>query len=190
MVVHHDADLGGEPPAYLAGYAIRTVTSEELHAFRVRGQAIPTLGEVLEAVGDRMVVYCELKGAGTAEPAVRILTEERRRVTASPWRAAVHSFDHRMVAEARRLAPGLPRGVLETSYHVDPAWALASVDARDLWQHWELIDRPMVEAVHARAGRVVAWTANDPTLMARLLAMGVDALCTDDVATARRVLGR
>ena len=54
--------------------------------------------------------------------------------------AAVHSFDHRMVADARRLAPPLARGVLETSYHVDPSASLRAVAARDLWQHEALID--------------------------------------------------
>jgi glycerophosphoryl diester phosphodiesterase len=189
LVVHHDAILGGEPPTPLSGRAIRTVTSGELLAFRVRGEQVPTLAAVLDAVGQRMVVYCELKGPGTAGPAVRALTDPSRHVPGSPWRTAVHSFDHRMVDEARRLAPELPRGLLEASYHLDPTASLSSVDARDLWQHWELIDEALVDAVHARAGRVVAWTANDTDVMARLAAMRVDALCTDDVAAARRVLG-
>jgi glycerophosphoryl diester phosphodiesterase len=35
----------------------------------------------------------------------------------------------------------------------------------------------------------VAWTVNDPAQMERLTALGVDALCTDDVALARRIVG-
>ena len=88
------------------------------------------------------------------------------------------------------MAPALPRGVLETSYHVDPTASLRSVNGRDLWQQWELIDQPLVDAVHAEQGRVVAWTVNDAVVMSRLAALGVDALCTDDVTLARRVLGR
>ena len=182
-MVHHDAALGAAPQSQPAGRAIRTLTAESLRAFRVRGEPIPGLSDVLSAIGGELVVYCELKGTGTAAPAAAMLA-------GTGARHAVHSFDHRQVAEARRLAPALPRGVLETSYHLNPASSLASVDARDLWQHWELIDQGLVDAVHARAGRVVAWTANDPEVMTRLVALGVDALCTDDVATARRVLGR
>ena len=65
---------------------------------------------------------------------------------------------------------------------------MAAVDARDLWQHWELIDGTLVRAVHERGGRVVAWTVNHATEMQRLARLGVDGLCTDDVALARRTL--
>jgi len=183
LVVHHDPVLDDVPGSSLSGRAISSLTAEELRAFRIRGEPIPTLEEVLESVGGQLIVYCELKGEATAAPAVTMLEDSR-------WRAAVHAFDHRQVAEARRLASRLPRGILETSYHLDPTAAMASVEARDLWQQWETIDQPLVDAVHARGGRVVAWTANAPSAMERFAAMGVDALCTDDVPLARRVLGR
>ena len=181
LVVHHDAVPGQAPTPALAGRAIRTLTAGDLRAFRVRGEPIPTLAEVLDAVGSKVIVYCELKGEGTAAPAVKLLNDPR-------WRAAVHGFDHRQVAEARRIAPSLARGVLESAYHLEPTASMTSVDARDLWQYWELIDEALVEVVHARGGRLVAWTVNDPDVMARLARMGVDALCTDDVAMARRAL--
>jgi glycerophosphoryl diester phosphodiesterase len=102
----------------------------------------------------------------------------------------VHAFDHRQVAVARRLAPALARGVLEASYHIVPTDSMASVDARDLWQAAELIDREMVDAVHARGGRVIAWTVDTAAEMKRLAGLGVDALCTNDVALCRSMLGR
>ncbi|MFI5245441.1 MAG: glycerophosphodiester phosphodiesterase, partial [Gemmatimonadales bacterium] len=104
--------------------------------------------------------------------------------------AAVHAFDHRQIAAARRLAPALARGVLEASYHIDPTGSMASVDARDLWQAADLIDRELVDAAHARGGRVVAWTVDDPAMMRHLATLGVDALCTNDVALCRSTLGR
>jgi glycerophosphoryl diester phosphodiesterase len=183
LMVHHDAVPHDAPAPQLAARSISSLTASELRAFRVRGEPIPTLKQVLEAVGDRVTVYCELKGPATAAPAVPMLVERRAR-------AAVHSFDHRQVADARRIAPGLARGVLEASYHVVPTDTMASVDARDLWQAAELIDRALLEAVHARGGRVVAWTVDDPAEMARLAALGVDALCTNDVARCRAALGR
>jgi glycerophosphoryl diester phosphodiesterase len=39
----------------------------------------------------------------------------------------------------------------------------------------------LVSAVHAEGGRVIPWTVNDPTHARRLAALGVDALCGDDV---------
>ncbi len=182
LVVHHDPVPAASPSAELAGVPIASLTAEQLATFQVRGEPIPTLDAVVKGVGRSLTIYCELKGAGTAAPASTLLA-------ATATRAAVHAFDHRQIATARQVAPGLARGVLESSYHVDPTWPLASVDARDLWQQWEMIDQALVEAVHARGGRVVAWTVDGAREMAALAALGVDALCTDDVALARQVLG-
>lgn len=144
----------------------------------------PTLEEVLTflAAGGR-VAYCELKGPGTAPGAV--LAIQRSGVT-----GAVHAFDHRQIAEARTLAPGIPRGVLEASYPVHPLAALEAVGGRDLWRHRDYIDAPLVRAAHEVGARVIAWTVNETAEIERLAALGVDALCTDDIALARRVLGR
>jgi glycerophosphoryl diester phosphodiesterase len=183
LIVHHDARPHDAPSAALANRDIRSLTAEELGAFRVRGERIPTLAEVIDAVGGKLTIYCELKGAGTAPAALTLLES----LGAA---AAVHAFDHRQIAEARRIAPGIARGVLEASYHVVPTDTMASVDARDLWQDAEMIDRAMVEAAHARAGRVIAWTVDSADEMRRLASIGVDGLCTNDVALCRAILQR
>jgi len=65
---------------------------------------------------------------------------------------------------------------------------MRDVGARDLWQAEALIDAPLVAAVHAAGGRVIAWTANNPARAVDLAAMGVDGLCSDDVAGVRAAL--
>jgi glycerophosphoryl diester phosphodiesterase len=61
-------------------------------------------------------------------------------------------------------------------------------DARDLWQHWELIDPELVERVQADGGRVIAWTVNDDDVARRLVSWGVDAICTDVPAAMRMIV--
>ncbi len=183
LVVHHDARPHDAPSSSLTNRDIRSLTAEELGAFRVRGESIPTLAQVIEAVGGRVKIYCELKGADTAKPAAMLLEPLGER-------AAVHAFDHRQIASARALAPAVSRGVLEASYHVVPTDTMASVDARDLWQAAEMIDRAMIEAAHARGGRVIAWTVDSADEMLRLASIGIDGLCTNDVALCRTTLGR
>jgi glycerophosphoryl diester phosphodiesterase len=177
LVVHHDPIVRDG----VRSAAIQSLTLRELSAFRVRGEPIPTLDDVVAGVAGRLRIYCELKGPGTARPAVGLL---------GPLGAgaAVHSFDHRMVAEARAAAPAVPRGILETSYHLDPVAGLRAVDGRDLWQQEALIDAPLVALVHEAGARVIAWTVNDPVRVRQLVGLGVDAICTDDVAAVRRAL--
>lgn len=149
-----------------------------------QGPPPPALADVLDFLaGAGLTAYCELKGPNTARPALAA-------IRASGVTGAVHSFDHRQVAAARAIDPTVARGVLEVSYPVDPLHALHQVAGRDLWRQWPFIDADLIRAAHAEGARVIAWTVNSEAEIARLAALGVDGLCTDDVALARRVLGR
>ncbi|MHB1311439.1 MAG: glycerophosphodiester phosphodiesterase [Gemmatimonadaceae bacterium] len=185
VVVHHDPVIrGASSDAALDGQPIVQLTTAEVASFRLAdGGPVPTLLEVSALLRNRLTLYCELKGQGTAAPSLDILRAGGRR-------CAVHSFDHRMIAEAALLAPSVARGVLEVSRHVDAAGSLQSAGARDLWQLIEFIDDELVHQVHAAGGRVIAWTANEPSTIERLARLGVDGFCGDDVVMLRRVLGR
>ena len=175
IVVHHDPVLDDGTP-------IATLPLAEVTARTAHGEVIPTLDAVFEAVGPRMRVYCELKGPDTAAGTLACIA---RHGAAS--RAAVHAFDHREVARAARLSPAVPRGVLESSYPVELLAAARAVSARDLWRARAFVDADLVRAAHADGRRVIAWTVNDEATLRALAAIGVDGLCTDDVALARRM---
>lgn len=179
LIVHHDpavkTDAGPRP--------IRTMTQADAAGLRVRGEPIATLTDVITAIGGKLRIYCELKGAGTAAPAAALLGPMGNR-------AAVHSFDHRMIAEAQALAPHLSRGVLEASYHRDATFPLRDVQAEALWQNEALIDQSLVDSVHAAGARIIAWTVNAPERARELAGMGVDGICTDDIAGIAAALGR
>lgn len=182
VVVHHD-------PAIAGLGAIHTLTRAQLSAHRVQGEPIPTLDEVFEAVGQRLRIYVELKGATSAPGSLECIARHAAVHGSAGPGAAVHCFDHRLVAQARQLAPTVPRGVLEVSYPVDLTGAARAVDARDLWRHRDFVDEALVRGAHAEGRRVVAWTVNDAPMMRRMAGWGVDAICTDDVALARATLG-
>jgi glycerophosphoryl diester phosphodiesterase len=180
VVVHHDARLPGGGPGDPPG-AIRAMTLAELRRAGSGGEHVPTLAETVDLVGRRAVLYVELKGHGIED----LVAAELRQ---TPGRTAVHSFDHRAVLRFGAISPATPRGVLLTSYLVHPVLPLRDTGARDYWQHWELIDEALVDAVHAAGGRVIAWTVNTTAEMQRLAAMGVDGLCTDLAGEARGVI--
>jgi glycerophosphoryl diester phosphodiesterase len=138
------------------------------------GIPIPTLKDVLDAIGDKPRAYVEIKG-NDIEPLVA------RCIRESSANCAVHSFDHRTVQTIKKIFPAIRTGVLEVARHLDPLAALVDTGASDLWQEWTLIDEDLVSRVHAASCRVVAWTSNDPADWQTLRAIGVDAICTDRI---------
>ncbi|AHG90869.1 glycerophosphoryl diester phosphodiesterase [Gemmatirosa kalamazoonensis] len=184
-VVHHDPHLGrpSVPDSPLLGRPIAALTRAELAAHVLApGVGVPTLDEVLELVDGRATVYVEVKAAA-AEAVVA-----GRLAGCEAW-TAVHSFDHRVPYRVRGHLPSLPVGVLSTSYLLDNVGAMRAVGARDLWQHWGMIDEALVAEVHRAGGRVIAWTANDRDAMEALTRLGVDGICTDVSRLAREVIG-
>ena len=79
------------------------------------------------------------------------------------------------------LMPSLRTGILQVGYPVDSRAAMRSAGATDLWQHADFVDSLLVADVHAQAGRVIVWTANDESQWTMLSELGVDAICTDRV---------
>lgn len=182
-VVHHDAVTNARPGDNGPRLAIARASLDELRATANGGAGLPTLAEVLAHVGWRAVVYVEIKASGIEREVVEAIRN-------TPVRAAVHGFDHRIVLRAGELSPGTPLGILQTSYPVDPIRAMRDAHARDLWQHWELVDRALVDMVHADGGRLVAWTVNDVDTAARFIEWGVDGICTDVPGEMRGLVPR
>ncbi len=171
VVVHHDPTLPGTAERRLAEHS----------AAELARYGIPALDDVCELVGDRAALYVEAKAPYSAAPIVECLT-------AHQVRAAVHSFDQRVVYAVRALAPGLPVGLLVSNAVADPALVAREHAVRDLWPAREIIDAQLVTAVHDVGARVIAWTVNDFDDARRLRALGVDGMCTDDVRALREVL--
>lgn len=175
IVVHHDAVLAGTVDGVLAGQPIDTVAWPELQGVELSpGLTIPTLAQVLDLVGARATVYVELKG-----PGIETLVIETIRNGGA--RCAIHSFDHAMIARVRRIAPDLRRGILFEEPPDDLDALMDATGALDVWPHWPVADESLVAHVHARGGRVLAWTVNSPEAAARLVAAGADGLCSDDL---------
>lgn len=174
VVVHHDAVPRVLPASpRLAGRAIADLSLDEVRRLKVDDDTgIPTLSEVLEAVGDRAEVFIEIKGLHMEREVVACAGEFGQRF-------AIHSFDHRAVKRVRKLAPEFRTGVLLSSYLIETDAALTAAGASDCWQQWELIDDQLVADVHSVGGRVIAWTINSRDRALELGRMRVDGLCSD-----------
>lgn len=172
-VVHHDPDLSSKKGR--TNQPIAAMTWEEVAGTEIAsGICVPSLEQVLTLAAGKATVYVELKGRDVEERTIEA-------IRASHAQCAVHSFDHTAVARAASIAPELRRGILFDAYPVDVARSMRSASALDVWPQWELIDAPLVEHVHEAGGRVIAWTVNSFAEAERLVALGVDGLCGDDV---------
>jgi glycerophosphoryl diester phosphodiesterase len=179
VLVHHDPVYRTEGRVVaIADVDAADATSAPL----VGGAVMPTLDEVLDLVGDRATVYIEVKAAGI-EPSLLACLE--RHPTA---RLAVHAFDHRIPVAIRARRPGLSIGLLSASYPLQLGGYIAPAQPDALWQHAQLIDAALVREAHALGARLIAWTENDPEHARALVAMGVDALCTDIPGQLRAAL--
>ena len=180
VVVHHDPALPpATQPSALRRAAIAATNWADLEQAEIApGARIPRLSDVFAMVDRRARVYVEIKGRD-----IEALVAEA--VREADCHCAVHSFEHPAIERMRTIAPDVPRGLLFDRYPRNIEEAISRAGARDIWPKWSLVDQSLVDAVHRAGGRVIAWTVNDPTESARLVGLGVDGICSDDLRLIR-----
>jgi glycerophosphoryl diester phosphodiesterase len=168
VVVHHDEVLPGGP-------AIAALSFADLRQHEAEpGVPIPTLRELCDLVAGRAILFVEIKAAGIEQQVLAALEGYDGDV-------AIHSFDHALIQRISRLDPSRRLGILFETTPGDVAQAMLAAGALDVWPHWSLVTSALVSAVHEAGGRVIPWTVNDQRHALALAALGVDALCGDDV---------
>ena len=176
-IVFHDASLRrltGSP----GRIAVKTWAA--LRSLRVQGrEPIPRLVDVLRLTRGLVVVQIELK-SGPVAPIIRAIQTAR----AAEW-VILASFDLRLVAEARKLAPAMPRMLISEGREAPALLVrrLAACGASGLSVNQRSVrSTAWVRHFQMRGYAVWAWTVNDPALARRLAERGVDALLGDDPA--------
>jgi glycerophosphoryl diester phosphodiesterase len=169
IVVHHEPSLQGLG-------RIGDLTLETVHQYHLpNGETVPLLSEVLTLLRG-LDVWVEVKGIEEYLDAVLLRTLQ---AGPEPERYAVHSFDHRIVRRLGERDGALRRGVLLDARLIDPLPVLAAAGATVLWQAHGMVDRGLVDELHRAGRRIIAWTANSETDLGRLIASGVDGICSD-----------
>ena len=174
-VVHHDAAIARALDASCIGRPIAKISWGDLQRIELAPDVrVPSLEAVLRLLAGRATVYVEVKA-----PKIERLVAAA--IAASTASCAVHSFDHDAIARLARLAPSIPRGILFDEAPKDVLLSMQHTGARDVWPHWQLVTEPLVRAVHEAGGRVLPWTVNAPAVAERLIALGADGICSDDL---------
>ncbi len=175
FAVHHDPVIPGLG-------AIGTLRAADVVRHRLpNGEPVPLLPEVL-TLAEAVDLRIEVKALDVRHDAALL---ELLAAAPDPRRCTVHGFDHRIVRRLGGRAPELRTGILLVARVLDPVAELAASGASALWQEWSQIDEELVTAVHQSGRAVIAWTVDEPAELMRLIAMGVDAVCTNVPARAR-----
>jgi len=157
------------------------------------GERVPTLPEVLEAVGQDLILCIELKGGeGLPEAVVSVVRD-----ASLERRVLFFSFDSAHVRALKALEPEIPvvwlvgrESAEEEGYSVDLPEQAAAMGADVLGLSMRIVDAAIVIASHAAGLPVFAFTANRPDHINQLVEAGVDGVITDRPDFAQGIVGR
>jgi glycerophosphoryl diester phosphodiesterase len=179
LIVHHDETIAGI-------HHIPHASARAIGALRLaNGEPVPTLSQALAAIPPTLQVFIEVKTLAPRWDERLLETIDRG---PNPPGCAVHSFDHRIVRRLGERRPTLTCGVLATAYFVRPITALEDARASILWEERSLADEILVRTVHGVGAKVIVWTVDEPSDLARFVAWGVDGICTNFPARARQAV--
>ena len=155
------------------------------------GQRIPTLQEVIDAVGHRLLLNIELKTAswqddGLAGAVVQAIGDNHLLD-----RAIVSSFNPLALRSVVKLAPQIPIGLLYAPGLPLPLrhpWARHLLDLDAIHPHHSLVDDKYLPWARERGYRVHTWTVDDPDRMRKLARQGVDIIITNEPDLLGQVL--
>jgi glycerophosphoryl diester phosphodiesterase len=155
------------------------------------GERIPTLEEVLQAFGDRLLLNVELKSTSPRdnglEQAVLALVEQYGLGS----RVLLSSFNPFSLRRAKKIAPHVRAGLLyapDLPLFLSHAWLAPLFPHEARHPEHTMVDARYMAWAHRRGYRVNVWTVDDPEEMRRLIGLGVSAIITNVPDVLREVL--
>jgi glycerophosphoryl diester phosphodiesterase len=202
-VILHDADVTGATDGSGFVHEMTLAEVKRLDASGGSGERaeVPTLVEVLEAIGDRAGVDIEIKNL-PGEPAFdspreAILEASLGALDGSsfPGPVLISSFNWLTIERSKQVAPDIATGFL-TIAPIDAHAAL--VYTRSHGHDFVLPQTPallqageeLIREAHEHGVRVGTWVTDDESVLETLFGWGVDAIACNDPAAALRVRSR
>jgi len=189
VVVFHDDTLDrlvGRPGK------MSDLSTAERKALRVGGHPVPTLAEVLDAIGG-LEVDVEIKSPRPAR--MGKLVAATAKVIADSGRAEqilASSFDPFALIQLHRHLPDIALAFLfhdEQPLPLRRGWVGSWMGASIVHPQHTLCTEATVKAWHTAGLPINAWTVDDEPELLRLAGLGIDGVFCNDPAHALRVLG-
>ena len=155
---------------------LRALDAGSWFAPTFRGEAIPTLSQVLAEIPIPVNVELKARGDDGLEAAVVAAVQEAQAL----GRVVFSSFDPQSLVRLRRHAPTADLAVLWSQRDLAPALRVVErVGARALHLRTDRLDPRGARDVRARDLTIRLWTVNDPAEFARFDDLGVQGVFTD-----------
>jgi len=146
------------------------------------GQRIPTLQEVIDAVGRRLLLNIELKVRGWSDGGLAAKVVQIVEESGLVDRVILSSFNPRVVWRAKLRNPKIATGLLyaqDKPLFLRKAWSRRLLRPTALHPHYAMVDSHYVWWANKQGYRVNVWTADEPGDMRRLMREGVDIIITN-----------
>lgn len=196
VVVIHDptTDRTTGVPGEVRQLSLRQLKSLDAGSFfsaDFKGEPIPTLAEVFEAVGERVLINVELTnytspGDALVEKVVALVKKYHLEE-----RVLFSSFHPINLFRAQRMLPQVPTAILalpgRAGWWARTGW-MRGVSPWFVHPYFTDATAGYIARQHARNRKVDVWTVNAMEDMIRLVKDGVDGLISDDPPAARQAL--
>lgn len=209
LVIMHDTDLArttnveqvfpDRSPWKVGDFTleeIRRLDAGSWFARKYAGEPVPTLREVVEAIGNRAGLLLELKAPELYPGIEAEIDKELRSVpgyfdsAVRGGRLVVQSFNHDSMRAYDALAPEVPTGLLFGSRPTEVQLDDAAGWAEQVNPSYRVTDQELVADVHQRGMTISVYTLNSGSLMREYIDMGVDGIITNYPLVLRDILRR
>lgn len=183
IVVFHDKKL-----QRLTGHngLIEETTFEELKNMLVAGRyRIPTLQQVLEKIGGKILLNVELKGENTAIPTATILKQYLSDSQSDIKKLIVSSKNWKELTLFKNQNTNIPIGVL-SHYNIFLEKGVDAIiekgkelSALAIHPKFSILHKKAIDKMHSAGFLIYSWTINSPKDIQRAIRLGVDGIITD-----------
>ncbi len=150
------------------------------------GKRVPTLDEVFEAVGKRLIINVEIKSNETRRVGIEQVVADCIARHQMQRRVIVSSFDPRVLKTFREIMPEVPIGYLFAPNYTFFPEVMETLPHEARHPYHELLTPDYVN--NLRGYRINTWTVNEPERVKELIELGIDAIITDKPDMAVEVL--
>ncbi len=159
---------------------VNQLSLKELKALKIKiTEKIPTLTEVLDLVNQRCFINIELKGIGTAQPVLQLISHYTSEKNWDYNSFIISSFDWKMLEETHSLDSKIKIGVL-TEESIDKALAFAKkIDAFSIHPDYELLSKENVILMQQNGFEVYPWTVNSENAIQKIKSYNINGIISD-----------